>query len=54
MSLGLSEIVRDNIYKDFTKQAEKVQEWINQSFLKEEYKERYMLVFGEKMKQIGL
>lgn len=54
MSLGLSEIVRDNIYKDFSKQPEKVQEWINLSFLKEEYKERYMLVFGEKMKQIGL
>ncbi|MDQ5929023.1 MAG: serine/threonine-protein kinase HipA [Bacteroidota bacterium] len=54
MSLGLSEIVRDNIYKDFSKQPEKVQEWINQSFLKEEYKERYVLIFGNKMKQIGL
>lgn len=54
MSLGISDIVRDNIYKDFTKQFDKVQDWVDNSFLNEEYKERYMQIFDGKMKQIGL
>src|SRR5690606_7211265 len=54
MSLGLTEIVRDNIYKDFSKQADKVPGLINQSFLKDEYKDGYVRIFVNKMKQIGL
>lgn len=54
MSLGITEIVRDNICKDFSKQIDKVQDWINRSFLIDEYKEGYIQVFSNKMKQIGL
>lgn len=54
MSLGLTEIVRDNIYKDFSKQAHKVPGLINQSFLNDEYKNGYVRIFVNKMKQIGL
>lgn len=52
MSLGLTEIVRDNIYKDFSKQIDKVQDWIDRSFLIDEYKERYIQIFAHKLKQI--
>lgn len=54
MSLGLREIVRDNIYKDFSKQFNKVHEWIESSFLIDAYKERYVQIFDSKMKQIGI
>lgn len=54
MSLGITEIVRDNIYKDFSKQMNKVQDWIDRSFLIDEYKEEYKQIFSYKMKQIGL
>ncbi|WP_235049500.1 HipA domain-containing protein [Sphingobacterium paucimobilis] len=53
-SLGITTIVRDNIYKDFSKQSEKVSEWISMSFLTNAYKEEYVQIFIKKMKQIGL
>lgn len=53
-SLGLSEIVRDNVYKDFSKQIDKVQDWIERSFLTDEYKENYKQIFFYKMKQIAI
>lgn len=53
-SLGLAEIVRDNIYKDFTKQFDKVQKLIDNSFLTAEYKEEYRRIFSCKKKQIGM
>lgn len=53
-SLGLAEIVRDNIYKDFTKQFDKVQKLIDNSFLTAEYKEEYQRIFSCKKKQIGM
>jgi len=52
MSLGLTEIVRDNIYKDFSKQLDRIQELIDRSFLIDEYKERYTQIFSYKTKQI--
>lgn len=54
ISLGLTEIVRDNIYKDFSKQIDKVQAWTDKSFLTEEYKERYIEIFARKIIQISL
>lgn len=54
MSLGLTEIVRDNIYKDFSKQTDKVQNWIENSFLIDEYKERYIQIYEHKKKQLEL
>lgn len=54
LSLGLSNLVRDNIYKDFSKQSDKVAEFINRSFLIEEYKERYKEIYKLKLNQIGL
>ena len=53
-SLGITTVVRDNIYKDFSKQSEKVREWISMSFLTNAYKEEYVRIFIKKMKQIGL
>lgn len=54
MSLGLSDLVRDNIYKDFSKQLDKVADFINRSFLTEEYKERYTEIYKQKLNQIAL
>jgi serine/threonine-protein kinase HipA len=54
VSLGITELVRDNIYKDFSKQTDKVQVWIDQSFLSDECKEGYAQVISNKIKQIGL
>ncbi len=54
LSLGLTDIVRDNIYKDFSKHADKVQDWIERSFLSVEYKDKYIKIFYSKIKQIGL
>lgn len=53
-SLGFTEIVRDNIYQDFSKQGDQVLDWITRSFLTDEYKERYASIFFNKIKQIGL
>jgi serine/threonine-protein kinase HipA len=52
MSLGIIETVRDNIYKDFSKQMDKVRDWIGRSFLIDEYKERYIQIFFNKTEQI--
>lgn len=54
MSLGLTDIVRDNIYKDFSKQLNKVHDLIESSFLTDEYKERYVQIYESKLKQILL
>jgi len=51
---GLSELVRNNIYKDFSKQTDKVGDLIARSFLTSEYKEHYRIIFKNKLKQIGL
>lgn len=53
-SLGISELVRDNIYKDFSKQKDKVEDWISRSFLNPEFKERYQQIFEIKLKQIWI
>ncbi|MGO1245034.1 MAG: HipA domain-containing protein [Sphingobacterium sp.] len=53
MSLGLSDLVRDNIYKDFSKQTDKVIDFITRSFLSEEYKEWYSEIYKQKLNQIG-
>lgn len=54
ISLGLAEIVRDNIYKDFSKQLNKVHDLIESSFLTDKYKGRYVEIYESKLKQIGL
>lgn len=54
MSLGLTEIVRDNIYKDFSKQLNKVHDLIESSFLTDEYKGGYVEIYESKLNQIGL
>ena len=54
MSLGLSDLVRNNIYKDFSKSSDKVVDFIPRSFLTEEYKERYCEIYKQKLEQIGL
>ncbi|MFZ4263821.1 HipA domain-containing protein [Sphingobacterium sp. HJSM2_6] len=54
MSLGLLDLVRDNIYKDFKKQTEKVKDLISKSFLNDEYKEAYFEIYKLKMAQISL
>lgn len=53
-SLGIAEIVRDNIYKDFIKQTDKLNDWISRSFLTDDYKEEYARIVANKIKQIGL
>ena len=53
-SLGISIVVRDNVYKDFSKQSHKVSDWIQRSFLSKEYKEQYLQIFERKLKQIDL
>ncbi|MCY4780382.1 HipA domain-containing protein [Sphingobacterium sp. UT-1RO-CII-1] len=53
-SLGLTDIVRDNIYKDFSKQFDEVREWIDRSFLTDEYKEKYFEIMTSKSTQIAL
>ena len=54
MSLELSETVRDTIYKDFSKQTDKVKDMIDRSFLTKEYKEEYFQIYESKIKQISL
>lgn len=53
-SLGISELVRNNIYKDFRKNADKVKELIDYSFLTDDYKEKYVQIVHTKLKQIEL
>lgn len=54
ISLGLTVIVRDNIYKDFSKQLNKVYDLIKRSFLTDEYKQGYIQIYESKLKQIGI
>lgn len=54
MSLGISDVVRDNIYKDFSKQRIKIPNWINSSFLSDEYKQLYLEIINLKFSQIDL
>lgn len=54
MSLALSETVRDNIYKDFSKQINQVQNVIDRSLLNEDYKKEYFRIYESKIKQIDL
>lgn len=54
MSLGISDVVRDNIYKDFSKQRIKIPNWINSSFLSDEYKQLYLEIINVKFSQIDL
>ncbi|GEM67054.1 hypothetical protein SMI01S_06600 [Sphingobacterium mizutaii NBRC 14946 = DSM 11724] len=52
-SLGISELVRDNVYKDFSKQKGKVEDWISRSFLNPEFKERYQQIFEVKLNKLN-
>ncbi len=54
VSLGIADKVRDNIYKEFSKQVNNVQDLIKRSFLTEEYKQDYFKIFQNKMRQISL
>lgn len=54
LSLGITEIVKNNIYKDFSKQITKVYDLIECSFLTDEYKDRYKSIFEGKIGQVGL
>lgn len=54
VSLGISDKVRDNIYKEFSKQVGNVKDLVEKSFLTEEYKQDYLKIFQNKMRQIML
>lgn len=54
MSLELSETVRDNIYKDFSKQLNHVKDMIDRSFLTDGYKKEYFRIYQSKLIQLGL
>lgn len=53
-SLGISELVRNNIYKDFSERSLQIQDWIDRSFLNDEYQEVYAQIVDKKLKQIRL
>lgn len=53
-SLEINNIVRNNIYKDFSKQIYKAVDLINRSFLSEEYKQEYIRILSAKYNQVGL
>ncbi|MEH3115461.1 HipA domain-containing protein [Pedobacter terrae] len=53
-SLGIADKVRDNIYKEFSKQADHVKDLIEKSFLTQAYKQDYLKIFQNKMRQIRL
>ena len=54
MSLGISEHVRDNIYKEFVRELKRVPYWIDRSFLTDNYKETYSSILEKKIDQLGL
>lgn len=54
MSFELTEIVRNNIYKNFSKQLKKVHDVIESSFLTDELKEKYIQIYEHKINQILL
>jgi serine/threonine-protein kinase HipA len=43
-------MVRDNIYKDFRRNADKVKELIDHSFLTDDFKEKYVQIVHTKLK----
>ena len=53
LSLGITDLVLKNIYKDFLKQKENLISLIESSFLPDEYKEKYLHIFDLKLKQLG-
>lgn len=53
-SLEINNIVRNNIYRDFSKQIYKAIDLINRSFLSEEYKQEYIRILSAKYNQLGL
>src|SRR5690606_5838568 len=53
-SLEITDIVRNNIYKDFSNQIYKAVDLINRSFLSEEYKQEYIIILNNKFSQLGL
>jgi len=54
ISLGITVIVRNNIYKDFSKQIDKARDLILQSFLTNKYQIEYLNILNYKRKQIEL
>lgn len=54
ISLGIKVIVRNNIYKDFSKQIDKARDLILQSFLTNKYQIEYLNILSYKRKQIEL
>lgn len=54
VSLGISELVRNNIYSEFSKRGVQIQDWISRSFLNGAYKETYAKIINKKLKQIEL
>lgn len=52
--LGMSEIVINNIYKEFLKQRSKIPNLVNNSFLNDKDKERYLAIVNSKYNQIDL
>lgn len=54
ISLGIADKVRDNIYIEFSNQANLINEWIERSFLNDSYKGKYAEIVIQKFKQIGL
>ncbi len=54
INLGINDKVKNNIYKTFSAQTEKVSEWIENSFLPDDFKQRYVEIYQQKLKQIEL
>jgi len=53
-NLGIAEKVRDNIYQDFSGKTHQIQDWIDRSFLIDEYKAEYAAIVLRKQRQIDL
>lgn len=53
-SLEITDIVRNNVYKDFSNQIYKALDLINKSFLNTHHKEGYINILNDKFKQLGL
>lgn len=53
-SLGITDKVKDNIYNEFSKKANNILPMIENSFLTDEYKQEYLKIFQNKMRQIKL
>lgn len=53
-SLEITDILRNNVYKDFSNQIYKAVDLINRSFLNTDYKEGYITILNDKFKQLGL